>query len=596
VSKERVVWLAAAMLALMGACMVPPTVTPAYCGDGVVDEIAGEECDDGQVNSESCDGDCTAPLCGDYYLNPAAGEECDDGNVMSGDGCSATCLRERCVDGMQEPGCDAPLCGDGNLDPDEQCDTGGESPACDSDCTLAECGDGTVNAAAGEECDDDNLNDGDDCLTSCKLASCDDGIQNRNEENVDCGGPCEECWDRDGSQLATGRDHTCALTRAGAVRCWGKSDHGQLGYGNRDAIGDDEMAANAGDVDVGGEVDELWAGAKHTCALLKTGAVRCWGRGAYGQLGYGRTNDIGDDDGETPAGAGDVDVGGHVVQLTLGEDHTCALLDTGAVRCWGAGWYGQLGHGSTSNIGDALDESPATAGDVDVGGHVTQIAAGVYHTCALLDTGTVRCWGKNDYGQLGYGNPNNIGDELDETPGTAGDVNVGGVVVELAAGGYHTCALLDTGAVRCWGRNDHGQLGRGHEAEIWIPPGEILDPDVDVDVGGVVERLTAGGHHTCALLDTGAARCWGLNDEYQLGYGHNEDVGDESGETPAAAGDVNMGGWVVQLAAGRRHTCARLVTGDVRCWGTGMDGQLGHGTPDARHIGIPASAGDVPFQ
>jgi alpha-tubulin suppressor-like RCC1 family protein len=211
---------------------------------------------------------------------------------------------------------------------------------------------------------------------------------------------------------------------------------------------------------VGGAVTQLAAGGHHTCAVLSTGAVRCWGRGQYGQLGYGNTSNIGDD--ETPAMAGDVDVGGVVEQLAGGQVHTCALLDTGAVRCWGYGLYGELGYGNTSRIGD--NETPASAGDVDVGGTVTQLAAGSMHVCALLDTGAVRCWGNAAAGKLGYGNLRSIGDN--ETPATAGDVDVGGPVVRLAAGELHTCAVLSTGAVRCWGSGWQGRLGYGNTNNI----------------------------------------------------------------------------------------------------------------------------------
>jgi alpha-tubulin suppressor-like RCC1 family protein len=282
-------------------------------------------------------------------------------------------------------------------------------------------------------------------------------------------------------------------------------------------------------VNVGGTVTQIAAGAIHTCALLDTGAVRCWGDGFHGMLGYGNQNAIGDN--EAPASAGDVNVGGTVVQITAGNQHTCALLDTGAVRCWGWGNYGQLGHASTSNIGDYF--APAGYGDVDVGGTVTQVVAGGNHTCALLETGAVRCWGQGFRGALGYGNANNIGDT--EHPASAGDVNVGGIAVKLAAGSDHTCALLDTGAVRCWGWGVFGELGYGNETTIG--DNETPASAGDVDVGGVVTHIAAGALHTCAALDTGAIRCWGSDYHGQLGYGSPpSDIGDD--EAPATAGDV----------------------------------------------------------
>jgi alpha-tubulin suppressor-like RCC1 family protein len=138
------------------------------------------------------------------------------------------------------------------------------------------------------------------------------------------------------------------------------NDWGYLGYGHGNNIGDDETPASAGDVNVGGAAVELTAGPFHTCARLDTGAARCWGLGPDGQLGYGNTNVIGDD--ETPAAAGDVDVGGSVVGIAAGGVHSCAVLGTGAVRCWGWGYLGVLGYGNTDSIGD--DETPASAGDV----------------------------------------------------------------------------------------------------------------------------------------------------------------------------------------------------------------------------------------
>ncbi|HEV8244894.1 MAG TPA: hypothetical protein VGP93_03965, partial [Polyangiaceae bacterium] len=166
------------------------------------------------------------------------------------------------------------------------------------------------------------------------------------------------------------------------------------------------------------KVVELAAGDTHTCALLEGGQMRCWGNGYPGQLGYGDTENIGDD--ETPASVGTVDVGGSVVELTTATAHTCALLEGGKVRCWGAASAGELGYASSSIIGD--DETPASAGDVDVGGDVMQVRANGYRTCALLADFNIRCWGKGDEGALGYGNTDTIGD--DETPSSAGDVSV----------------------------------------------------------------------------------------------------------------------------------------------------------------------------
>jgi alpha-tubulin suppressor-like RCC1 family protein len=384
--------------------------------------------------------------------------------------------------------------------------------------------------------------------------------------------------------LGLGLYQSCARNGAGSVRCWGDGTFGELGYGNKNAIGDDETPFSAGNVNVGGAVIQIVGGFSHTCALLATHKVRCWGFNGSGNLGYGNTNDIGDN--ETPASAGDVDVGGFVQRIGAGIFHTCAVLTTGKVRCWGDNYIGSLGYGNTNIIGD--NETPASAGDVDVGGKVTQITLGAGHTCALLVGGNVRCWGNNQNGELGYGfNNNNIGDN--ETPSSAGDVNVGGQVVQVAAGAYHTCALLSTGSVRCWGAGAQGQLGYGNTSDI----GDDETPASagDVAVGGQVIEIAAGGYVTCALLATGAVRCWGAGGGF--GYANTNNIGDD--ETPASAGDVDLGGGaVVEIAVGGAHACAALANGSIRCWGNGQYGRLGH----ANTISIgddetPGSAGDV---
>lgn len=393
-----------------------------------------------------------------------------------------------------------------------------------------------------------------------------------------------------GDTLATGFSHTCALLDTGDVRCWGQGSLGQLGYGNTDNIGDDELPNTVGTVAVGGTVTQIALGMQHTCALLDTGNVRCWGEGAHGRLGYGNSSRIGDN--ETPATAGDVNVGGTVVQVTAGGFHTCALLDTEDVRCWGSSYYGQLGYGNTDNIGD--NEAPATAGDVDVGGTVVQIVAGYEHTCALMDTGAVRCWGRNQYGQLGYGHTNLIGD--DETPASAGDVNVGGTVVQISAGESFTCALLDTGEVRCWGlAGTVGALGYGNTDTIGDDELPNTAGPVNLGLGAFATQISVQYGHTCALLASSDIICWGNGYFGRLGYGNTRHIGDN--EHPSSAGLVDVGASVAELALGMGvHTCAMLVGGGARCWGAGGYGRLGYGnTTSIGDNEVPSSVGTVPY-
>ena len=391
-------------------------------------------------------------------------------------------------------------------------------------------------------------------------------------------------------EVSAGGTHTCALLVDGRVRCWGDNSFNQLGYRDRLPVGDDEFPSSAGDVNVGGAVTQIAAGASHTCALLDRRAVRCWGFAGAAALGYGRSPEL-----DEPAAYGDVPVGGEVTQVDAGFRHSCALLASGKVRCWGENASGELGYAHTLPVGD--DEVPASAGDVEVGGSVRQIGLGTAHTCALLDSGTVRCWGANGRGQLGYGHTRVVGD--DEAPASAGDVQIGGPVVQVAAGDAHTCALLAGGSVRCWGFAGSGRLGYANAQNI----GDDEHPAVagDVALGGTAVEISAGSEHTCARLQGGAVRCWGSGVMAALGYGNLTSIGDD--ELPFSVGDVDVGGPVSRISAGSRHTCALLTTGSVRCWGAVAFNAMGLpaptpvlGYPRRDPVGDnepPSSAGDV---
>jgi alpha-tubulin suppressor-like RCC1 family protein len=189
--------------------------------------------------------------------------------------------------------------------------------------------------------------------------------------------------------------------------------------------------------------------------LLDNKKVRCWGSGAMGELGAGSTETIGDN--EYPSLQPVVNVGGDVLEISAGGHQTCAVLADHTVRCWGQGSDGRLGQG-TVNIGD--NEVPAQTQVVSVGGAVKHISTGAHHTCAVLANGTVRCWGRGTDGRLGYGNIITIGDN--ETPASAGNVLIGGAALEVRAGGLHTCTRLSNDTLRCWGGAHVGQLGYGN--------------------------------------------------------------------------------------------------------------------------------------
>lgn len=395
------------------------------------------------------------------------------------------------------------------------------------------------------------------------------------------------------AQLDAGGRHTCSLD-GGDVRCWGLGFSGQLGYANKDSIGDNETPGAAGPVSFGPGrfATAVSAGEFHTCAVLDDGSVRCWGFGGDGRLGYGNENDVGDD--ESPGAVGPVNLGaGRTARaISAGGAHSCAVLDTGGVLCWGFGEDGRLGYGDPASVGD--DEAPGSLAPVDLGPGRTAIAisAGAQHTCALLDDASVRCWGTNGTvfggdGRLGYGNADTIGD--DETPGSVGPVDLGADATAISAGDFHTCAVLAGGGVRCWGNGVDGRLGYGDEGAI----GDYETPATvaPVDLGGPAAAITAG-NHTCARLASGAVRCWGPGALGRLGYANTNDIGDD--ESPGSVQPVVTGGLATAVSAGGTHTCARLADATLRCWGEAGFGRLGYGNDsDIGDDETPAAAGPV---
>ena len=239
-----------------------------------------------------------------------------------------------------------------------------------------------------------------------------------------------------------------------------------------------------------------------------------------------------------------------VAQVVAGAGHTCALLTNGGVKCWGRNNYGQLGDGT-------ITANPIPVDVVGLASGVAALSAGWGHTCALLTGGGVKCWGYNDSGQLGDGTTT-----FRATPVPVSGLSSG--VRALAAGWYHTCALTSGGGVRCWGWNGDGQLGDETTTNQ-------LAPVAATGLESGVSALAAGASHTCALTTSGGVQCWGSNASGQLGDGTTT-----SRATPVAV--VGLSSGVSALAAGASHTCALLTGGGIQCWGANGFGQLGDGT------------------
>jgi len=347
-------------------------------------------------------------------------------------------------------------------------------------------------------------------------------------------------------QLALGFAHSCAI-RSGRVYCWGVDHQGELGDGTTTsslapvAVAGITNAVSIAATDVDDDSGDTRG--SHTCALLADGRVRCWGQNVEGSDDALVAHDT-----IAPTDMG-VD---HGVAVAVAELQTCVARDDGSIVCWGFDQRGALGDGSTASVvkgpvavtdlADAFDvgASPAnagcairangsvwcwgdgaagalgdgvdaqSAGSVDAASSAVPIASlvtdatEISRTCAVLASGTIACWGPNDFGQTGNGT---ISADI-ATPTLVGGITT---AAHVAVGRFHACALVADGAVLCWGRNDEGQLGV-------VPSGDIWPNPVVARKGDAVE-VAVGGYHTCARLDDDSVWCWGSDGDGELGDG-----------------------------------------------------------------------------
>jgi len=387
------------------------------------------------------------------------------------------------------------------------------------------------------------------------------------------------CANSNGSQIvqvvAAGFT-SCVLFSDGTVKCWGWNGSGQLGQGDTIVRGD-------GPGQMGDALLPVDLGAGRTAVSI----VKCWGANGAGQLGQGDTNNRGDGPGEMGDHLFPIDLGAGrtAVAIVAGDSHTCALLDNGMVKCWGHGLSGQLGQGDQNNRGDGPDEMGDHLLPIDLGASRTASAlgAGSDFTCAILDNGSVKCWGDNYYGQLGQGNTIAYGDG----PGEMGDslppinLGTGRTAVALGVGSLHTCAILDNQTIKCWGANAFGRLGQGDTTDRGSGPGEMGDTLLPIDLGAgrTAVSIAAGWGHTCVSLDNGTVKCWGYNVDGQLGQGDANDRGSGPGEMGdnLIPIDLGMGRTAAGLGLGFDQSCVLLDHATVKCWGLNDTGQLGQG-------------------
>ena len=364
---------------------------------------------------------------------------------------------------------------------------------------------------------------------------------------------------------------------------------------------------------------KISAGTESSCYLDRNeNMIKCWGRNDYGKLGLGDGLYRGDGLGEMGSNLPFIDLGmGKLGKFVVaGDDHTCAILDDDTLKCWGRNIDGQLGLGDDETRGDGSGEMGDNLPIVNLGTGRTARVIDVNgaHSCAILDNGRLKCWGKVDNGRLGIPTSSgNLGDDPNEMGDNLPFVDLGrfgNVVKAVGLGPSHTCAILRNDGVKCWGEVGDGRLGlpisSGDQGDDAGEMGDNL-PFVDLGVGRNVKAIAVGNRYTCAILDNDNLKCWGHNRYGQLGQGDTDSRGDDPGEMGdnLSSIDLGMGRTPKTITVGSGHACAILDNNTLKCWGYNTFGQLGledrdHRGDDPNEMGdnlpdINLGAGRIPL-
>jgi alpha-tubulin suppressor-like RCC1 family protein len=471
--------------------------------------------------------------------------------------CPAAHGADVCVNGM----CAVSFCETGWGDCDGVAYNGCES---DLGSTNAHCGRCSVACQSLESCIKGV------CECSGGMGYCNNVCTNLANDPQNCGVCGTKCgWGCvDGaciypSDIAAHDQTSCAVMSDNSLFCWGQTDFS--------ASCDYEGAKNSSKplkVSNLANVSQVAVGQQFICVLLLDGTVSCWGMGFYGQLGNGNDN-FSNDPVTVPGLAG-------VTQLVAGESHVCALRTNGEVWCWGDNEYGATGtYYDSTNTKSGYQLSPYL---VSVG-VATQIAAGVYHTCALLKDNTVMCWGYDDYGELGrITAEDQFSNHISADPVKVENIGAGNIVAVKASFGK-TCALIDTGSVVCWGvmslieETYLSDLSPDAYASAIAP---YLIP-VAATGAANTQAIGMGDEHICAIQNDRTLDCWGCNWSYQVGAGPLPTPGRETWSEVATPLALSGLANVQKIALGRAHSCALLADHSIKCWGNAYCGALGDG-------------------
>ncbi|CAE7411195.1 HERC2, partial [Symbiodinium sp. KB8] len=373
----------------------------------------------------------------------------------------------------------------------------------------------------------------------------------------------------DTASIHIGDTVACALTRWKGVRCWGQNVWLRLGR--------EEPSKHVGRVNLGqrstalllpGPVEELSVGSHHACARLQDTTVRCWGYNWGSRAGSGLWY-------LSAASSTPIALGGTPVAIAAGHDHSCAVLSSGQVQCWGVNVYGERFH-PNSHVSSSGQPANAIAS-------ARQVCAGDRMTCLLLDDGRVQCVGNTYSGIQGTGSTFYTTDKTSlSTLNAVGTVQLSEPASSISCGAYHACAVLASGDVQCWGSGGYSTTLRARLGQPGLTSSHIGDNETPASLGpvqlsGPAVAVEAGPIQSCAVLATGHLQCWGRNFKGELFYGHTDTVG--ATITPHQAGLSPLPPTVQQVAAGFEATCVLLHGGHIRCVGDNAQGLLGSGFP-----------------
>jgi alpha-tubulin suppressor-like RCC1 family protein len=367
----------------------------------------------------------------------------------------------------------------------------------------------------------------------------------------------------------------CGITTGGGLQCWGSNALGELGNPDVPPCLVDYPYTSCTGVPVNVDglangVTSVSSGLDNACAVV-SGAAKCWGDNFNGELGNGTFSNV-----AVPSDV--IGLTSGVTAVSINHGHGCAVV-SGAAKCWGSYSYGAyLGDGTGNNSFTPVQVSGLTSGVADV-------EAGSGMSCALTTGGGVKCWGTDVFGELGDGQANHCLAGSPQVACSFVPVDVTGLtsgVTQIAAGGDHACALTTGGGVKCWGNNYTGQLGNGDLSDECSPDEACEKTPVDVTgLSSGVAAIAAGNSSTCALLNTGSVKCWGYGPNGALGNGATPDPCNPKNSANYPCSDVPLTvvgiSDATAISFGLAGACALLTSGAVKCWGDGGAGGLGDG-------------------